>query len=71
MHAEEIDFLRDIVGTERSVTDLFSAGSDHDGVELIFTADGIGNQSNPIDRHGIGGLRLHNPEGARRSDPRR
>src|SRR5450755_1513259 len=62
MHAEEIDFLRDVVRTEWSMADFFSAGSDHDGVEFVCTANGACNEASPIDRHRVGGLRRHNPE---------
>ena len=62
MHAEEIDFFRNVVGTEWTMADFFSTGSDHDGMEFVFAANGTGNQASPVDGHGVGGLRLHNPE---------
>ena len=44
------------------MADFFSAGSDDDGMELVFAANRTGNQASPVDRHRIGGLCLHNPE---------
>src|ERR1035437_2989174 len=62
VHAEEIDFFRNIVRTEWPMADLFSAGSDHDRVEFVSATNSTGNQACPINRHRVGGLRRHNPE---------
>src|SRR5579872_5012761 len=62
VHAEEIDFLGNIVGPERAMPDFFSAGPDNDGMKFVLAANRARNQTSPVYRHSVGGLRLHDPE---------
>ena len=63
MHAEEVHKFRDVVRAERSVANLFAAGSHDDRVQLVVLPDTVNDQPCPVDRHRVSRRpATHNPE---------
>ena len=56
MGAQKIDIVGNEIRPEGAVVQILGAGAHHDGMLVVFPADGAADQPGPVDRRGIAGI---------------